>query len=194
MYLHGGLAPAKIGPGKQRKAQVDGGRIERVEALFEIDAEGIAGVKRTRDSDQVLGEIGVNAPVAPLVGVRQGGARHRVAEAHVVELGTERAQAGLDVAQAFAVGQLGEGHGEKLLPAREAANPAIPFVAKRATAKFSIRKMADQLRKDGAALVHAPLSAVAEAAAAAIGRSNRGKRISALTDSCVRACGRPVRP
>lgn len=80
-------------------------------------AEGIAGVKRTRDSDQVLGEIGVDAPVAPLVGVRQGGARHRVAEAHVIELGAEGAQAGLDVAQAFAVGQLGKGHGEKLLPA-----------------------------------------------------------------------------
>ena len=38
VHLDGGLVPAEFGPGKQREAEIDGGRIERVEAGIEINA------------------------------------------------------------------------------------------------------------------------------------------------------------
>jgi hypothetical protein len=40
---------------------------------------------------------------------------HRRAETHVIQLESNRTQAGFDVAQALAVGQSGKGHREKLL-------------------------------------------------------------------------------
>ena len=110
VHLHGGLAPAELGPREQREAQVDGGRVQSVETLIETHADRIAGVQGPRDANQDLGEIGIDPPVARLVGVGQCGARHRGAESHVVELGAERTQARFDVAQAFAVGQLGKRH------------------------------------------------------------------------------------
>ena len=90
---------------------------QSVETLIEIHADRIAGVQRPRDANQDLGEIGIDPPVARLVGVGQCGARHLGAESQVVELGAERTQARFDVAQAFAVAQLGERHAEELTPA-----------------------------------------------------------------------------
>ena len=52
--------------------------------------------------------------------------RTRLAKAHVVELGGLRRQAGLDVAQALAIGQLREGHGAELLGTGQRAHPASP--------------------------------------------------------------------
>ena len=192
VHLHGGLVPAELGPGEQRKAQVDGGRVQSVETLIEIHADRIAGVQRPRDANQDLGEIGIDPPVARLVGVGQCGARHLGAESHVVELGAERTQARFDVAQAFAVGQLGERHAEELIPAGEAAPSAIPVVAAYAAAEFAIRKEADQLGEYGAAEVHEPLSAASEVVPAVLRRSNRGKGKIALSYAGTISCRPPV--
>ena len=110
VHLHGSLALAELGPREQREAQVDGGRVQSVETLIEIHADRIAGVQGPHDANQDLGEIGMDPPVARLVSVGQCGARHLGAESHVVELGAERTQARFDIAEAFAVAQLGEGH------------------------------------------------------------------------------------
>ena len=58
-------------------------------------------------------------------GVRQGGAPGGRADARVVELGRLRRQAGLDVAEAFPVGQLGERQDAKVLSARERPHAAV---------------------------------------------------------------------
>ena len=110
--------------------------------------------------DQHLREVGVDAPVARLVGVGQRRARHLAAETHVVELAAHRTQARFDVAQALAIGQLREGHRQILIPAGEASQPRIALIPRDATAKLTIRKEADQLREDGSTLVHGPLSAL----------------------------------
>ena len=95
-------------PGEDREAEVDGGRVEGIDGVVELEAEAVLGIERPGDADQRLGEVGMDAPVAPLVGVGQGGAGDAPADAHVVELGVLGAQAGLDVAQALAIGQLRE--------------------------------------------------------------------------------------
>jgi hypothetical protein len=52
------------------------------------------------------------------------------------------------------------GHGQILIPAGKSAQPDVATVAFDATAKLPVGKEADQLREDGSALVHEPLSAV----------------------------------
>ena len=160
VHLDGGLAPAKLRPRKQRQAQIDGGRIQSIQALLQIDANRIVGIQRSGDADQHLREIGEDAPVVRFVGIGQRRARHLAAESHVIQLALHRTQTGLDVAQAFAIGQLREGHGQILIPAGKSAQPDVALIALDATAKLPVRKEADQLRKDGAALIHGPLSAV----------------------------------
>ena len=159
---------------------------------MEIHADRIAGVQGPRDANQDLGEIGIDPPVARLVGVGQCRTRHLGAESHVVEFGAERTQARFDVAQAFPVGQLGERHAEELIPAGEAAPSAIPVVAAYAAAEFAIRKEADQLGEYGAAEVHEPLSAASEVVPAVLCRSNRGKAKTALSYAGTVSCRLPV--
>jgi hypothetical protein len=104
--------------------------------------------------DQTFGEVGVNAPVAFLVGVSQGGARDTPADAHVIELGVLGAQAGLDVAQALAVAELGEGHAEVLIETGKALDPTLASIAANTASEGMHRQMVYELRKDKLAGVH----------------------------------------
>lgn len=89
---------AKARPGKERQAQIDGGRVERIDRMRQFQAEAVLGVELARCLDQAEGEILIDAPVAVLVGVRQRALGNAAANAQMVELGGMRAQTGLDVA------------------------------------------------------------------------------------------------
>jgi len=71
VQLDPGLGPAEVGPGEQRQAQIDRGRVEGVHRLLERHAHGLVGVALPSPADQHRGEVGPDAPVPPLVGVRQ---------------------------------------------------------------------------------------------------------------------------
>ena len=151
--LDGGLGALERGPGEDREAEVDGGRVEGIDGVVELEAEAVLGIERPGDADQRLGEVGMDAPVAPLVGVGQGGAGDAPADAHVVELGVLGAQAGLDVAQALAIGQLREGHAQIPIEAGEASQPAIAAVAVDATAQAVHGQMVDHLGENDLACI-----------------------------------------
>ncbi len=70
----------------------------------------------------------MDTPVAPFVGIGQRRAPDRPAEAHVIEVRRLDREAGLNVAQALPVGQLGEGHGPVLLGAGKRPDPVIAAV------------------------------------------------------------------
>src|ERR1039458_6918172 len=76
----------------------------------------------------------------------------------MIQLALQRTQTGFDVAQTFAVGQLGEGHGQILIPARQLLQVAITTVAGDALLELLMRKELDQLGKDSAPSVHSALS------------------------------------
>ena len=84
VHFDGTLVLAEFGPRKQGQAQIDGGRIQSVQALVEFDADWILGVEWPRDADQDLCEVCEDPPISILVGVGQSGAGHLTAEAHVV--------------------------------------------------------------------------------------------------------------
>jgi hypothetical protein len=88
----------------------------------------------------------------------QRGARHLAAESHVIELAADGAQARFDVAQALAVGQLGERHGEILIPAGQILQVAITRIAGDALLELLVREELDQLGKNCVPGVHPALS------------------------------------
>src|SRR5690606_11140147 len=70
------------------------------------------------------------------------------------QLGLMRAQADLDLAQAFASGELREGHAQELIEAGELLDVAMAVVAINATSKGGLRQMLHELREDVAIPVH----------------------------------------
>jgi len=155
-HLDGALAAAVLRPGEQRQTQIDGREFERVNGLGQLQAERLVAIKFASSGDQHLSEIGKDAPVATLVGVRQRVARDGTAQAHVIKLGALGAQTGFDVAPTFAARELRKSQTEKLIEAGKALNLAVASVTLHATAKSLPREEVHDLRKNPTD-VHAPL-------------------------------------
>jgi hypothetical protein len=88
--------------------------------------------------------------------VRQRVAGNAAANTHVIELRTRRTQTSFDVAQALPVGQLGESHAQKLVPAGETLKFVVAIVALHAETKILRGKKVHQLREDRFAGIHTP--------------------------------------
>jgi hypothetical protein len=114
----------------------------------------VVGVKLPGLTDQPVGQVGVNAPVAGFVGVGQGGAGNLATQSQMVELRATRTQARFDVAQTFAISQLGEGQTEELIPTREAADFVVAAIAGDATLELLRMNPVEQLSQDELAVVH----------------------------------------
>jgi hypothetical protein len=153
----GGLEPR---PGKHRQAQVNGGGIQGIDGLRQLDPEVLAGIEAAGDGDERLGEVSVDAPIAHLVGVGERVTSDRGAQPHVVQLGALRPQAGFDVAQALAVGQLREGHAEILVEAAELLDPVVAVIARHAPSEGVERQVVHDLREDELAGIHPGLPRV----------------------------------
>src|SRR3989304_5890500 len=79
---------------------------------------------------------------------------HRLANAHVVELACLGGQTDLDIAQAFAVGKLREGHDAKLLGTTEASYPVIAADAIHDAMEGLPRQKVHDLREQRLAQIH----------------------------------------
>lgn len=151
------LVLAEPGPREQRQAEVDRRRVEGVHGGREVHPEGLGRVEGLGNADEGLGKVGIDPPVARLVGIRERAARHPAPDAHVVEPGLHRAETRLDVAEALPVGPLGEGQTQELVEAREAADLVLALVAGHAGVELRQREALHDLREDGATTVHGPL-------------------------------------
>jgi hypothetical protein len=114
-------------------------------------------MERSGDADQVLGEIGENAPVVSLVGVGQSRTCNPAAEPHVIKLAAYRAQTGLNIAETVAVSELSEGHCQQLVPTGKPSMVAITAVASYALLEIDMGQVGDQLRENGSTDIHPPL-------------------------------------
>ena len=156
VQLDSALGLAKLGPWEQGHTQVDGRSVQRVCRVVQFHGKAIARVKRPGLRDEHLGEVGVDAPVARLVGIGQRVAGDFTANAHVIQFASGHAQTCLDVPQTFPVRELSEGHAKKLIPTREALYLVIATVTFDALAKLGLRKKVRELRKNRSAIVHMP--------------------------------------
>ncbi len=154
MHLHRGLGGAKQRPGKEQQTQVDGGRIQRVSRVLQLDAKVVARIELACLLDQALGEFGVDTPVSHLVGIGQRRAFDLLPQAHVVELGRLRRQTGFDIAQALAVGELRKGHHPELLAAGKRLHVAVSTTSLDDASESSPRQKIHQLNEQRLASVH----------------------------------------
>jgi len=72
----------------------------------------------------------------------------------MVQLIRSGVQAVRDIAESFPESQLGEPHGQELLPARKSADPSVAPVANDATLELLRVKRVEELRENSASLVH----------------------------------------
>src|SRR5271170_6075524 len=101
----------------------------------------------------MLGEVGVDTPVAHRVGVGHRVARNaRAAKTQPVEFGRLRPQTSLDVPQTFPPRQLSKRKTAKLIEAREAFDLALTVIAIHAATERRQRQVNHDLRKDELAL------------------------------------------
>jgi hypothetical protein len=98
-------------------------------------------------------EIGVITNLE-FVGINKTRGAHWSAEPAVIELAALCCQTNFDVSKALAIGQLGEGHGEKLIPTSEALRVSVPIETLNAPAELVVRKKLHDLSKYGLSLVH----------------------------------------
>ena len=111
------FVPAESRPGKQRKTEVDDRGVEYIGGLREFHAEVVLGVQDPRSGNKHVRDVGPDAPVTPFVRIGQGAARHLSADARMIEFRLHGTQTCFDIAQTFAVCQLGESHTEELVEA-----------------------------------------------------------------------------
>ena len=157
VQLDGCLGGAKRCPREHRQAQVDGGGVERVNSIGQVHCQRIAGIEAAGVDNQSLRQLGIDAPVAPFVGIGQGGAADRLAKSGVIQLGRLCRQTHLDVAQTLSVGQLRKGHAAELVGTGKRANPVIaPVALDNAMEGFPWQKLHD-LGEQGLANIHTSL-------------------------------------
>lgn len=155
MQFDGRGVPMELGPGEQGQTQVDGSGVQRISSgLLEFGPEGFISIKGVSLSDQDLGEISEDSPVALLVGVSERAAGCWFANAAVIQLGSERTQTSFDIAQAFAECQLGKCHHEELFVGWQSADAEVGAIPLNTLVKFVFRQTVEQLGKDGATFVH----------------------------------------
>ena len=182
VQLDGGLGGTERRPRKYRQAQIDGGCIQCVDRVCQIDAKRFVPVKCSSHAHQALSIIGVDAPVAHCVGMGQGIARNHRSNSEMVELATLRSQTSLDIAQALAIGQLREGHGEELIQTGEGFDLALALITGDTSPKGGQRQMLHHLRKHQLALVHSlsSRSCPSQGRRTRLGSSNRDQENSAF--------------
>jgi len=128
VQLDAALASSESGPGKQRQAQVDGGGVQRISSLLELGRQRLVRVESGSLLNEELGKVAEDAPIARLVGIGQGAAGGRLANATVVEFGTQSAQARFDIAQTLAPGQLSKRQHDELFVSGQFADAEIAAI------------------------------------------------------------------
>ena len=150
------LAFPELGPREKGQTEVDGGRIQDINRLIQLDAERIGGVKFSGFCDEDLSEVGINPPISGLIGVGKGIAGDLPPDAQVIKSGLGCPQTDLDISQAFAISKLGEGHAEVLIPAGKADHFVIAVVKIDAFSELVCGDKVHQLGKDRFPGIHVP--------------------------------------
>ena len=127
---------AEARPGKDGQTQVNGGGVEGIDGIIEFQSQVFVGIQGSGQSNQGMGEVGVEAPVALLVGVGEGIAGHAAAQSHVIQFVLVRPEANFNIAQALAVSELGECHTQELVETGKRFDVPIALIPLDATAEW----------------------------------------------------------
>ena len=154
MHLDTRFGLPEVGPREKCQREIDGGRIECVDRIFQIQAEIFPGIQHSGLAHETFGKVLPKVPVALFVGIRECGFCNGLAESQMMQSRRPRIQTGGDIPQSLAPGQLGEDHADELLAAAKVTDAGLGVVAfDQAGKRLAIHEVKD-LRKDMASGVH----------------------------------------
>ena len=104
--------------------------------------------------DEDLSKVGIDTPVALLVGLGQSVACDSATNAHVVQFGFQGIQTGFDIAEAVTAGQLSKCHTQELIEAGELPDTEVAFVFQDAAIEIALGQRVHELRKEVLPGVH----------------------------------------
>ena len=156
VHLDAGLGLPEVRPRKERERQVDGGGVERVDRVVEIEPQILAGIEWPGLVHQAFGEILPDPPVPAFVGVGQRRSGKRIGEAKMIERCGPGIEAGDDVAQAVPRSHLGKDHADELLTESEMTMLRVWFVSGCQTRERLPVNQIQNLREDVTAGIHVP--------------------------------------
>ena len=142
-------------PGINRQTQIDDARIQGIDGLRQVQCHGLRHIKRPGLTQEVLGQIGEDAPVAGGQRVGQRAPPDWAAQAQVIALIGPGIETGFDVPQTFPPGQLGENQTHQLVPGREVFDFVIATITFDEAVKPFAMNQIENLGKDVLAAVHA---------------------------------------
>lgn len=114
MEFYRGFGLTEMSPREHRQAQIDGGSINRINHLVDVQSVGVSAVKASGLTDENLRECFVNAPVSVLIGVSQISPRDVPSDAHRVEMRTA-SQASFDISKTLPESDLRKSHRKELI-------------------------------------------------------------------------------
>jgi len=154
VQLDGCLGFAKRRPLEQAQAQIDGGGVQCIDRILEIEPQVLVQIKFASTSDQNCGQVGPDSPVARLVGIGQGGAVNAVAKSHGVQLARVGSKSHFDVSKTLSPSQLCKSHDSKLLGASQAPHARVATIARHDSGKACPWNELHDLSKQGLADIH----------------------------------------
>ena len=122
--------------------------------MLQLDTKVFVGVKTSRLGNQDLSKVGIDPPIADLVGVSQGIAGNFSSKAHMIELLVIAPEAGLDISETFAIGELSKSHAKELIQTGEGYHLVVAVVPLYAFPELVGWEELHQLSKDRSADVH----------------------------------------
>ena len=154
VQLDRGLGGPEAGPREHGQAPVDRAGIQCVDGVGESYVQRRVRMEGASASNQPLGEIRLDAPVAALVGPGERRPVDGPAETAMIELGGPGCQTGDNAPQAPAPRDLAERQGAELLGAGEFADAPVPAVALHDPGERGPREKAHELGEECLATIH----------------------------------------
>ena len=154
MRFDSSLGLPEVCPGKQRQAQIDGGRVHCEDWPFEPQAEILVPIQGQGRYDQTLPERFEQPIVSALCGIGQRRAGDRAAQPNVIELGSLGVQTGHQIAQPRPARELRISQANEMAPSGERRHPLVGLADIDQIFEMTERNKLQQLRKDCPTLAH----------------------------------------
>ena len=153
------LVEPKRRPIEQAQTQIDSAAVERVDVASDvhIQPQVLLGIELSSTANQHRGQVAPYVPIAPLVGIGQRRATHRLTKSHPIELGWIGTKCCLDIAQRFSPGELRVGHDAKVFGARQDHGTRVARVLRHDAREARPRYKLHELRKQRLACVQSNL-------------------------------------
>ncbi len=145
----------ETGPRENSQAQIDCGRIDRVDCRLEVvDTAGFISAKLARSRDEQQRQILEDSVVAGSVGVGDWAACNRTSKTEVIELLLARSQAVLQIAKTLSKREQREGESEQMVPRGKRGGLIVTAVFCDDPSEIPFRKEVDDLRENEASRMH----------------------------------------